>query len=198
MAAAAREIAPAVAAAGAVAISIAAGITLAGLEKNLGENAAIVRCMPNTPALLRQGATAMFANARATPAQRRHAEAILGAVGDVCWVPEEKLLDAVTALSGSGPAYFFYLLEAMIAAGESLGLSPQISRRLALQTGVGAARMAMESDAGPGELRRRVSSPGGTTERAIETFQNAGFEGIVRNALHAAAERADELGREAV
>ena len=192
-----REIAAAVAAEKAVAVSIAAGITIASLEGGLGKEAAIVRCMPNTPALLGQGATALFANPRATATQREQAQTVLGAVGEVCWVPEEKQLDAVTALSGSGPAYFFLLLEAMMAAGEALGLSPDISRRLSLQTGLGATRMAAETEAETAELRRRVTSPGGTTERALAAFEAAGFREAVLGAMQAAAHRAEELGREA-
>jgi pyrroline-5-carboxylate reductase len=180
----------------AMALSIAAGITLASLEKALGEGTPIIRSMPNTPALLREGASALYANAACGPAQREIAEAILGAVGTVCWVDEEQQLDAVTALSGSGPAYFFLLLEAMTAAGERLGLDPVTCKQLAVQTALGSARMAAQGDVEINELRRRVTSPGGTTERAVRSLQAAGFGDIVDTAIAAAAERSRELSRE--
>ena len=181
---------------GAMAISIAAGITLQSLEQGLGSTTAIVRCMPNTPALLRAGASALYANAATGSEQRHLAETILAAVGTVCWVPEESQLDAVTALSGSGPAYFFLFMEAMVAAGIRLGLDPETSRELAVQTGLGSARMAAVGDTSLEELRRRVTSPGGTTERAVESFEAAGLRAIVDAAMTAAAARSEELARE--
>lgn len=181
---------------GSMALSIAAGITLESLERNLGAGTPIIRCMPNTPALVREGASALYANSACGPAQREIAEAILGAVGTVCWVDEEQQLDAVTALSGSGPAYFFLLLEAMTASAERLGLDPATSRQLAVQTALGSARMAAEGDVDIEELRRRVTSPGGTTERAIQSLQAAGFADMVDRAISAAAERSRELSRE--
>ena len=190
------DIRDAVRAAGSTVISIAAGISISSLENGLGSDTAIVRCMPNTPALLRNGATAMIANSTASGAQRQNAEDILAAVGTVCWVDTEQQLDAVTALSGSGPAYFFLFMEAMAAAGEDLGLDSEISQALAIQTGLGSARMAATGEADLQELRRRVTSPGGTTERAIESFEASGLRDTVARAMRAAADRAAEMARE--
>jgi pyrroline-5-carboxylate reductase len=191
-----RDISAAVSAAGAVVISIAAGITISSLEAGLGDSTAIVRCMPNTPALLRAGATALYANDSTSERQRESARDILAAVGSVCWVDEEIKLDAVTALSGSGPAYFFLFTEAMSNAGMRLGLDEETSRDLAVQTALGAARMAAEGDVDLEELRRRVTSPGGTTERAIESFEAENLRGIVEKAMQAAMDRAREMARE--
>jgi len=193
---AAQSIAGAVQAGGALVISIAAGVTIASLESRLGEGAAIVRCMPNTPALLRCGASALFANRRVSSAQRGHAQAILDAVGTTRWVDSEEALDAVTALSGSGPAYFFLLMEAMVDAGCELGLDRDTATGLTIQTALGAARMAGEGGADLAELRRRVTSPGGTTERALESFEHSGFRDTVTTALRAACQRAAEMARE--
>lgn len=182
-------------------ISVAAGIRSDDINRWLGGDCAIVRCMPNTPALLRCGATGLFANMRVTAQQRDHAEHILRAAGITLWVKEEKMLDAVTAVSGSGPAYFFLLMEAMTAAGESLGLDHDTAKKLTLQTALGAARMASESDVDAATLRARVTSKGGTTEAAIRTFQENGFEQLVLRALsaaqHRATELADTLGKDA-
>jgi len=191
-----RDISAAVAAANAVVISIAAGITIASLRAGLGENTAIIRCMPNTPALLRAGATALYANEATSQQQRRDASDILAAVGSVCWVEQEQQLDAVTALSGSGPAYFFLFMEAMTEAGIKLGLDEASARALTLQTGLGACRMAVEGDVDLPELRQRVTSPGGTTERAVQSFQHADLHGIVEKAMQAALDRAREMARE--
>lgn len=181
-------------------VSIAAGIPCASLEQWLGsssaEKPAIVRCMPNTPALLRQGVSGLFANAQVSSAQRAQAEQLLSAVGVALWLGEEKLIDAVTAVSGSGPAYFFLLIEAMTAAGEQLGLPRETAVQLTLQTALGAARMATESDVDAAELRRRVTSPNGTTEAAIKAFQAGGFETLVHQALNAAAARSAELAEQ--
>lgn len=179
----------------ALVVSIAAGIPCASLERWLGEKA-IVRCMPNTPALLREGASGLYANARTSAAQRRQAAELLSAVGLALWLDEEAQIDAVTAVSGSGPAYFFLLMEAMTAAGERLGLPAETASLLARQTALGAARMAMAGDAGPAELRRRVTSPKGTTEAAIAAFQAGGFEALVEQALQAAARRSAELAEQ--
>lgn len=176
-------------------VSIAAGIGCASLEAWLGERP-VVRCMPNTPALLRQGVSGLFANARVSAAQRQQAEQLLGAVGLALWLDEERLLDAVTAVSGSGPAYFFLLMEAMTAAGEQLGLPSDTAAQLTLQTALGAARMATESGVDAAELRRRVTSPNGTTEAAINAFQAGGFEALVQQALAAAARRSAELAEQ--
>lgn len=181
-------------------VSIAAGISCASLERWLGARAqaapAIVRCMPNTPALLRQGVSGLYANSRVSAAQRQQAEQLLGAVGLTLWLDEERLIDAVTAVSGSGPAYFFLLIEAMSAAGEKLGLPREVAAQLSAHTALGAARMATGSDVDASELRRRVTSPAGTTEAAIKTFQAGGFEALVEQALHAAARRSAELAEQ--
>lgn len=179
-------------------VSIAAGITCASLNNWLGAQP-IVRCMPNTPALLRQGVSGLYATAQVSAAQRQQALELLSAVGLALWLDEEQQLDAVTAVSGSGPAYFFLLIEAMTAAGEKLGLPREVAAQLTLQTALGAAHMAVASDVDAAELRRRVTSPAGTTEAAIKSFQAGGFEALVEKALEAArhrsAEMAEQLGR---
>ena len=177
-------------------ISIAAGVTIASLQRRLGPEAAIVRCMPNTPALLGCSASGLFANERCSGEQREFAERVLSAVGITCWVAREQEMDAITALSGSGPAYFFLLMEAMIAAGIELGLAPDTAARLTLQTGLGAARMALENTVDVVELRRRVTSPGGTTERAIQSFEQDGLRAVVARAMQAANARSAEMARE--
>lgn len=184
-------------------ISIAAGIRSTDINRWLADGSAggpvaIVRCMPNTPSLLRCGASGLFANDQVDEAQRLQAENIMQAVGVAVWVEEESQLDAVTAVSGSGPAYFFLMMEAMKNAGESLGLSEDIAQQLVLQTALGAARMADEGGLSPAELRQNVTSKGGTTERAIQSLQDAGYQQIITDALRAAHDRsvslADELG----
>ncbi|QQN98603.1 pyrroline-5-carboxylate reductase [Pseudomonas sp. SW-3] len=179
-------------------VSIAAGITCASMNNWLGAQP-IVRCMPNTPALLRQGVSGLFATAEVNAEQRQQAEELLSAVGIALWLNEEQQLDAVTAVSGSGPAYFFLLIEAMTAAGVKLGLPADIAAQLTVQTALGAAHMAVASDVDAAELRRRVTSPAGTTEAAIKSFQAGGFEALVEKALGAAAQRsaemAEQLGR---
>lgn len=179
-----------------VVISIAAGIRETSLRDWLGEDTAIVRCMPNTPAMVQSGATALYANARVSEAQRSLAESVLRAVGLALWVDDEDQMDAVTALSGSGPAYFFLFMEALQAAGTRLGLEADTARLLALQTAFGAAKMALESREDAATLRRQVTSPGGTTERAIEVLRQEGLEGTVLKALQAAAGRSRELALE--
>jgi len=176
----------------ALVVSVAAGISCKSLQRWLGARA-LVRCMPNTPSLLRQGISGLFASPEVSPEQRQQAEQLLSAVGQVLWVEEEAQMDAVTAVSGSGPAYFFLMMEAMIQAGEQLGLSKEAAAQLTLQTALGAARMACEGTLEAGELRRRVTSPNGTTEAAIKTFQNGGFAQLVEQALNAAAKRSAEL-----
>lgn len=196
MAEATTSIAPAVQSNGAVVISIAAGVTIASMQARLGPQAAIVRCMPNTPALLGCGASGLFANDNCSQQQRDHTQSILSAVGITCWVDTEQALDAVTALSGSGPAYYFLFMEAIIDAGCELGLDRNTATTLAMQTALGASRMAIESDVDLVELRRRVTSPAGTTERAIQMFEQDGLREVVTNAMRAAAERAAEMARE--
>ncbi|HEB81492.1 MAG TPA: pyrroline-5-carboxylate reductase [Gammaproteobacteria bacterium] len=185
-------------------ISIAAGIRSTDINRWLGgeNNApadrgrAIVRCMPNTPSLLQCGAAGLFANARVSAQQKQQAEEILGAVGMVIWVDDETQLNAVTAVSGSGPAYFFLLMEAMQQAGEKLGLPANTARQLTIQTALGAARMASENTTPPATLREQVTSKGGTTEAAIRSFQADGFEQMVERALQAASKRSQELAEE--
>lgn len=176
-------------------ISIAAGVRVADLERWVGGPAAIVRTMPNTPALVRSGATALYANPQTSAAQRDLAESLLRAAGLTCWLEEEALMDAVTAISGSGPAYFFLLMEALEAAGQQLGLPANTSRLLVLQTALGAAKMALESAASPAELRAQVTSPGGTTEAGIAALEAGDFRALLQQAAQAAADRADELGQ---
>ncbi len=182
----------------ALVVSIAAGISCASLQRWLhnGPPRAIVRCMPNTPSLLGLGASGLYANAAVNPAQRQQAEQLLKAVGLALWLDEESLLDAVTAVSGSGPAYFFLLMEAMSAAGEQLGLPPAVAAQLTLQTALGAAQMACTSGESAAQLRRRVTSPNGTTEAALQTFQAGGFAPLVQRALSAAAARSAELAEQ--
>ncbi|WP_448725483.1 pyrroline-5-carboxylate reductase [Pseudomonas farris] len=179
-------------------VSIAAGITCASMNNWLGAQP-IVRCMPNTPALLRQGVSGLYATGEVSAEQRQQAEELLSAVGIALWLEEEQQLDAVTAVSGSGPAYFFLLIEAMTAAGVKLGLPADIAAQLTVQTALGAAHMAVASDVDAAELRRRVTSPAGTTEAAIKSFQAGGFEALVEKALgaaaHRSAEMAEQLGR---
>ncbi len=175
-------------------LSIAAGVREADMQRWLGGNVAIVRCMPNTPSLLGAGATGLSANSEVNDGQRVAAEDIMRAAGITIWVEREELLDAVTAVSGSGPAYFFLLMEMMAKVGAELGLDAQAARTLTLQTALGAARMALESGDDPDVLRKRVTSPGGTTEQAVNSFIDGGFEQQVRDALQAASARAVELG----
>lgn len=176
-----------------VIISIAAGIPLASFENWLGAEKAIVRTMPNTPALVSEGATGLFANENTAGSQKALAESVLSAVGICRWLNSESDIDAVTALSGSGPAYFFLLIEAMEQAGVEMGLAPDLARALTLQTALGAAKLAASSDVGPNELRKRVTSPGGTTQAAIEQFEKDGLRDIVSRALKAAQKRSIEL-----
>lgn len=177
-------------------ISIAAGIEIDSINQWLGGNMAIVRCMPNTPALVQTGATALYANDAVTDHQRQQADQILRSVGIALWVNDESTLDAVTAVSGSGPAYFFLLMEAMQNVGIQLGLSADAAKQLTLQTALGAAQMAIGSDVDAAELRRRVTSPNGTTEQAIKVFEEGGFRDLCTRALTACHDRSMELARE--
>ena len=175
-------------------ISIAAGVTISALEALFGD-LAIARTMPNTPTLMGLGATSLYVNARTTEAQRKQAETIMGAIGICVPVEREELLDAVTAVSGSGPAYFFLLIEEMIRVGVTLGLSHDDASKLTLQTALGAASMAATRNVTPEELRRRVTSPNGTTHAAITTLQEGGFGALIDAALTACLDRAVELGQ---
>ncbi|HEX5091282.1 MAG TPA: pyrroline-5-carboxylate reductase [Burkholderiales bacterium] len=175
-------------------ISIAAGARLADIGRWLGGHAKLVRCMPNTPALIGAGITGLFAPAGVGAAERRRAERILGTAGATVWIAEERLLDPVTAVSGSGPAYVFWFLEQLAAAGTSLGLSPEVSRRLALQTVLGAAQLAAGSKEPPAVLRERVTSKGGTTAAALAVFEATQLAEHFRRAVEAASRRGAELG----
>ena len=177
-------------------ISVAAGISLESLADWTDSSLAIVRCMPNTPALVQQGASGLLANAQVSEAHKQLTDDILKAVGLNVWVENESQLDAVTALSGSGPAYFFLFIESMIAAGEKLGLASETAKTLALQTALGAATMASKSEHEPAQLRKNVTSPNGTTEQAILTFQKMGIENMVEQAMKAAFDRSIELSKE--
>lgn len=179
-----------------LAISIAAGIRSADLARWLGGDAPVVRAMPNTPALLGCGATVLCAGPGARARHREQAEAILRAVGSVSWVEDETHMDAVTALSGSGPAYFFLLAEALADGAAELGMAPDLARLLAVETALGAARMAIESDADVADLRRRVTSPGGTTEAAIEALEAGDFRSLVATALARGQARSRQLAEQ--
>jgi pyrroline-5-carboxylate reductase len=180
--------------AGCTVISIAAGVRLATLQRQLGAGLSYVRTMPNTPALYGCGITGLFAPA-GTPAEaRKLAEQILAAAGETIWLQAEEELDAVTALSGSGPAYFFLLTEVLRDAGVALGLEPTTAARLAQQTCAGSARMVQDSGTDVVQLRAQVTSKGGTTEAAVQSLESAGLRAIFREALAKAAQRARELG----
>jgi len=179
-------------------ISVAAGIRTQDIAQWLGGKVALVRAMPNTPALIQSGATALYANEQVDESQRTQAENILRSTGLVVWVKTEQQIDAVTALSGSGPAYYFLFMEAMEQAGAALGLDPKTAHVLTLQTAFGAAKMAIESADDCATLRRKVTSPGGTTEQALKVFEEKGCRNIVSDAMQAAYHRslslAEELG----
>ena len=176
-----------------VIISIAAGIRIEQIDQWLGGGQAIVRCMPNTPALIGAGATGLCANEQVTPAQRELAQAILGAAGTSEWITDESLMDTVTALSGSGPAYFFLLVEALEDAAVAQGLPRETARALATQTCLGAGRMLRESGEAPAILRQRVTSPNGTTQAALESFEADGLRAIATRAVAAATTRGQEM-----
>lgn len=177
-------------------ISIAAGITTSHLEKWFGESAAIVRCMPNTPALVGMGASGLFANVRVSAQQKLLAQEVVSAVGFATWVDADSDIDIVTAVSGSGPAYFFLFMEAMQATAKEMGLSEDLARALTYHTAAGAAALAQHSEDDIATLRRNVTSPGGTTEQAILQFEEGDLRGLVAKALHAARARSVELAAE--
>ena len=176
-------------------LSVAAGIRSDSIAAWLGSER-IVRSMPNTPALIGKGMTALFARPDVTAADRRLVEQVIATTGESLWVQEERQLDAVTALSGSGPAYVFYFLEAMTSAGVEMGLSAQQAHKLAVGTFVGASELARASDDPPDVLRQRVTSKGGTTHAAITSMENDQVQALFVKALHAANDRARELGDE--
>jgi pyrroline-5-carboxylate reductase len=177
-------------------VSIAAGIRIEQIDAWLGGGYPIVRCMPNTPALIGAGATGLIANTLVSPGEREQATAILGAAGSTVWIEREELMDTVTALSGSGPAYFFLLIEALEEAAAAQGLPRETARALAIQTCLGAARMAAEDGEAPARLRERVTSPGGTTQAALQTFADGGFRELVTQAVAAATARGRELSNQ--
>lgn len=177
-------------------ISIAAGIRIAQLERLLGSEHAIVRCMPNTPALVGAGATGLCANRNVDAGQRAWAGKILNAAGIVRWIDDEAQMDIVTALSGSGPAYFFLLVEALEDAAVKLGLPRDTARALAAQTCLGAGHMLADSNETAAELRRRVTSPHGTTAAALDVFEQSGLRTLVERALAAAEHRGAEMSAE--
>lgn len=187
------EIATAVQGSRPLLISIAAGLRSGDLDRWLGGGHAIVRTMPNTPALVQGGATALFANPQVKERQRELAENILRAVGLTLWLEDEALMDTVTAISGSGPAYFFLLMEILEQNAVRMGLQDKSARLLALQTAFGAAKMALESEQDAATLRARVTSPGGTTERAISLLEDGHIRELFATALSGARDRAGEL-----
>ena len=191
----ATDLAPAIQKQKPLIISIAAGVQESALRRWFGEDIALVRTMPNTPAMIQAGATGLHAGKGVSKEQRSLAESILRAVGITCWVDEEALMDVVTAVSGSGPAYFFLVMEAMEEAARDMGLDEDTARLLTLQTALGAARMAMESNDPPGILRSKVTSPGGTTEKALARFEQGNLRGLFRDALAAARDRSEELSK---
>ena len=177
-------------------LSIAAGIRLADLGRWLGGYPRLARCMPNTPALIGLGVTGLYARPEVAPAQRAHAQAVLEAVGEVIWVDDEAMLDPVTAVSASGPAYVFYLIEALERAAREVGFDEAAARRLAIGTFRGAAELAARSPEAPATLRERVTSKGGTTERALASLRGDKVDEAILRAVRAANERARELGDE--
>ena len=176
-------------------VSVAAGIPLASLESWLGSDTAIVRCMPNTPALIGKGVSGLIANANTSESQKALASDLMAAVGVNVWVETEQAIDAVTAVSGSGPAYYFLFIEAMQEAAEAMGLPADTARILCMQTAIGACELANSSGDSVSELRRKVTSPGGTTEQAILQFESGGLRELVRKALRAACDRSKQLAQ---
>jgi pyrroline-5-carboxylate reductase len=177
-------------------VSIAAGIRIGDLERWLGGELAVVRVMPNTPALVRAGAAGLYANQRVNEDQRNDAESILRAVGTTVWLDNEEQMDIVTALSGSGPAFFFRIIEALERAATRAGLPADTSRLLAIETALGSARLALEADESPEELRRRVTSPGGTTEAGLGVLESGNIDELFVKTIAAAASRSVELAEE--
>lgn len=178
-----------------VVISIAAGISTDSLAEWLGPQVKLVRAMPNTPAMIQMGATGLYAKAGVSEAEQQLAQQVMSAAGLVLWVDDEELLHAVTAISGSAPAYFFYMLENMIATGEKLGLTQTQATALAMQTALGSAQMALTSHDTPAELRRKVTSPNGTTQAAIEVMDDKKMHQIIADAMLACEQRSRELSQ---
>jgi pyrroline-5-carboxylate reductase len=174
-------------------ISIAAGIRESSLQQGLGGNIAIIRCMPNTPAMIGCGALALYANTLVTKTQRENAEQLLQNLGPIFWLENEDLMDAVMAISACGPAYFFLIIEALQAAGEQLGVPKEMAQQLSLQTAYGAVRMMQMSSESPAQLRKNVASPGGTTEQALRVLEEKNIRQIFLDAVQAAKHRSEEL-----
>lgn len=174
-------------------ISVAAGIRVASIEQWLGRSLSVIRVMPNTPSLVGVGASGLYANERVTAEQRTTTETLMQSVGVTAWVDDEQQLDTVTGVSGGGPAYFMLFMEAMVEAAAARGLDRDAAHALVVQTCRGAAELAGRSTESLEQLRINVTSPGGTTERALATMQDAGIHAIIRDAVNAAADRADEL-----
>ncbi len=177
-------------------LSIAAGIPISSLQSLLGEDVAIIRCMPNTPAMIGLGASALYASDSVSAARRELAEKVTNAAGNTVWVSREELLDAVTAVSGSGPAYFFALIEAIARTGMELGLEEEVAMALTVQTALGAASLAAQANEPVATLRENVTSPGGTTEQALQSLQANDFDAVVAEAVRQCAARAKALGEE--
>lgn len=191
-----RDIAPVVQNTRPLLVSIAAGLGSDTLDGWLGGGLPLVRVMPNTPSLVGKGAAGLFANAAVTAEQKTMVQSVFESIGSALWVEDEEQLHGVTALSGSGPAYFFLMLEALEAAATEAGIAPETARELAIQTMAGAAEMAARSEHDPAQLKRNVMSPGGTTERAINTFEDGGMRDLVQKAYNAAFERSQEMSKE--
>lgn len=191
-----RDIAPVVQNTRPLMVSIAAGLGSDTLDSWLGGGLPLVRVMPNTPSLVGKGAAGLFANAAVTAEQKTMVQSVFESIGSALWVDDEEQLHGVTALSGSGPAYFFLMLEALEAAATEAGIAPKTARELAIQTMAGAAEMAARSEHDPAQLKRNVMSPGGTTERAINTFEDGGMRDLVQKAYNAAFERSQEMSKE--
>jgi len=177
-------------------VSIAAGITVAVIQRALGADIPVVRTMPNTPALIGKGISGLYAGPACKEKDRENAQRIMAAAGEVVWLEDESLMDVVTAVSGSGPAYYFLLTEALQEAGHTLGLPAETAARLAVHTARGAGEMAARSELDVAELRRRVTSPGGTTQAALEALTSGGFGALVGEAVKAATDRGRELSGE--
>ena len=177
-------------------VSIAAGITLKTLTRWLDGHRKIVRCMPNTPALIGAGITGLYASPEVEKNEKEKAETILRAVGEVVWMPEERLLDPVTAVSASGPAYVFWFIEQLAASAEQLGIPKDAALKMAKQTVLGAAQLAASSEKDPSQLRSDVTSKGGTTEAALKVFDEAKLAEHFARAIAAASKRGEEMGRE--
>ena len=177
-------------------ISVAAGLSTDTLSNMLGGYQNIVRAMPNTPAMIQKGATGLYATDSINDTDKQLAGAVMAASGLISWVETEEQLHAVTAVSGSAPAYFFYMIESMIAAGVELGLDEKQAAALAMQTALGAAQMAIASDETPAELRRKVTSPNGTTQAAVESLQQDDLGKIMKKAMQACYDRSEEISKE--